>query len=176
MGSGWFKLCRIFGPDRYSQTPRRHQSVTPSDVIPPEVPRGRGCVGPVAFGRGQRTFLYAPLRGLVRTASSDYWRPRAPVAFSSSGAPAATRGRRFGGMQRLEIGRWFVALVFRLLARALAERFFEFSRTVILLQDIGERFVSKFLNVLHRVPRKQMKRMPRLGKFCEMQGYLIASA
>jgi len=39
-------------------------------------------------------------------------------------------------MQRLEIGRWFVALVFRLLARALAERFFEFSRTVILLQDI----------------------------------------
>jgi hypothetical protein len=38
MGSGWFKLCRIFGPNRYSQTPRRHQSVTPSDVIPPEVP------------------------------------------------------------------------------------------------------------------------------------------
>ena len=79
-------------------------------------------------------------------------------------------------MQRFEIGRWFVALVFRLRARALAERFFEFSRTVILLQDIGERFVSKFLNVLHRVPRKQVKRMPRLGKFCEMQGYLIASA
>ena len=44
-GSGWFKLCRIFGPNRYSQTPRRHQSVTPSDVIPPEGPPRQGMCG-----------------------------------------------------------------------------------------------------------------------------------
>jgi hypothetical protein len=83
---------------------------------------------------------------------------------------AATRGRRFGGMQRLEI--WFVATVFRLLARALAERLFESGRTVILLQDIGERFVGKLLNVLRRVPREQVKRVPRLGIECDQLAFI----
>jgi hypothetical protein len=73
-------------------------------------------------------------------------------------------------MHRLEVG--FVATVFRLLARALAERLFESGRTVILLQDIGERFVGKFLNVLHRVPRKQVKRVPRLGIECDQLAFI----
>jgi hypothetical protein len=62
--------------------------VTPSDVIPPEVPRDRGCVGPVAFGRGQRIFLCAPLRGLVRTALSDYWRLRSRLGLTRPGEAA----------------------------------------------------------------------------------------
>ena len=49
---------------------------------PPKVPRRRG------FGRGQRIFLCAPLRGLVRTALSDYWRLRSRLGLTRHGEAA----------------------------------------------------------------------------------------
>jgi hypothetical protein len=63
-------------------------------------------VGPVAFGRCQRIFLCAPPRGLVRTASSDYWRLRSRLGLTRPGEVAMIEKLGFasGGMPIISFG------------------------------------------------------------------------
>ena len=58
--------------------------MTPSDVVPREVPAAKDVWDLLRLGAANG-FFFAPLRGLVRTALSDYWRLRSRLGLTRYG-------------------------------------------------------------------------------------------